>query len=81
MQRDFIHMETCTLCNGKFRFGRGIYDGRRVAKWSISVCRTCEIANQDGVVPSDRLVEHLNAQGVEVTYNDRGWIDLPARSS
>lgn len=75
--------ETCILCDRKFQFGPHRYDGRPIPTWGVSVCRLCEASNWDGVVPSShpRVIEHLQAKGVEIKLNAKGWLPIPPRGA
>ena len=55
----------CFLCQRQIKFGHGVYEGRVVRAWGITICRTCESGNWDGIVPRvhPRLVEHLSPMG------------------
>ena len=69
----------CFLCDRGFQFGPHIYDGKKVPAWDIMVCSPCLNGNWDGIVPREgsRLVAHLEARGIPITLNDKGWIDFP----
>jgi hypothetical protein len=69
----------CFLCKQSFQFGPHVYDGRRILEWDVMVCRTCYSGNWDGIVPETypHLIPYLQARGVEVTLNAKGWIDWP----
>ena len=71
--------EKCFLCKQSFQFGPHLYDGRHIASWGISVCRSCDAANWDGVVPDSHpdLIEHLKQRGVRIQLNGKGWLPLP----
>jgi hypothetical protein len=68
----------CFLCNEPFQFGPHVYDGKHIRQWDITVCHRC-YGNRDGIVPeqNSRLVDHLNAKGIRVQLNDKGYIDWP----
>lgn len=72
-------MVDCFLCHRPFRFGPHVYDGRYVPALGIPICRSCEGANWDGIVPASHpdLIKHLEATGHEVRLNKNGWIDIP----
>jgi hypothetical protein len=76
---EFFHTEECFLCQRHFRHGPHAYDGRYVQPLGITICRTCESANWDGIVPAchPRLLAHMKANGIKVRLNKKGWIDIP----
>jgi hypothetical protein len=78
-QVDEKFAQECYLCQQKFQFGNHIYDGRWVALWSITVCRTCLKGNWDGIVPGHHphLEQHLVSSNIGYTLNSKGWIDIP----
>jgi hypothetical protein len=70
----------CILCHRPFQFGPHVYDGRHIAVWGVEICSRCIAANWDGIM-LDRhpdLVERLNAKGVQVTLNQKGWLNIPS---
>jgi hypothetical protein len=71
--------EKCFLCRSQFRCGMHRYDGRNVPAWGIAICKNCESANWDGIVPSShpRLLDHMKSHGITVRLNKKGWIDIP----
>jgi len=73
----------CFLCKKPFQFGEHIYNGRRIPRWNMMVCDRCDRANAGGVMPHVHpdLVPYLEARGLAVPYNAKGWIDLPRRWS
>jgi len=70
----------CFLCSRAFQFGPHRYEGRRILAWDIMVCDTCYGGNHDGIVPTSypHLVPHLEARGIQVVLNTRGWLPFPA---
>ena len=75
--------DKCSLCKQPFQFGPHRYDGRHIASWGISVCRSCDAANWDGVVPESHpnLIEDLKQRGVRIQLNAKGWLPLPPKGS
>jgi hypothetical protein len=73
------NIETCDVCGQGFQFGPSIFRGRGVGTWGIKICDGCEKSNHDGLVPQTHraLLTTLQRQGVELTLNNRGWIDIP----
>lgn len=67
----------CFLCQRPFKFGFHHYDGRPVPQLAMNICRSCERANWDGIVPNERIREHLKKSGIEIRLNSMGWIDIP----
>jgi hypothetical protein len=65
-QDEFRIMETCAMCGSSFQFGPHIYDGKFIAAYQISVCRSCFESNWDGWAPhyEARLEAHLKAKGI-----------------
>jgi len=74
------HMVGCDLCGQQFQFGPHRYDGRGVSGWGIRICRICDGANHDGLVPQQhpRLISRLAAEGVEMRLNAKGWLPIPS---
>lgn len=48
--------------------GRHIYDGKRIAKYKLDVCKTCYEANWDGWAPEfeSKLLAHLESNGIPI---------------
>jgi hypothetical protein len=70
----------CGVCSREFDFSRGRYDGRPVKAWKgMMVCDTCIKCNHDGIVPRTypHLIPKLEMMGIEVTLNDRGFLNIP----
>ena len=67
----------CLLCRRHFKFGFHKYEGRPVPQLAMNVCRSCEAANWDGIVPDERIKAHLKENGIAVSLNKNGWIDIP----
>lgn len=69
----------CFLCKSHFQFGPHVYDGRRIPRWDIMVCRRCYDGNWDGIVLEShpQLEKHLNALGIGVHLNEKGWLNWP----
>lgn len=78
MAEDKIMLK-CFLCGREFQFGPHRYDGRGVPKWGITICRTCDDANWDGIVLANHpgLKRHLETRGIPITLNAKGWLDIP----
>ena len=72
-------IEKCFLCKQSFQLGPLRYDGRHIVSWSISICRSCDAASWDGVVPDSHpdLIEHLKQRGVRIQLNEKGWLPMP----
>ena len=75
----YKHMVECFMCESDFQFGPGIYDGRGIGAWGISVCRGCYNTNDDGIVLEihPKLLAHLKERGVDIKLNRKGWLDWP----
>ena len=75
----YRHMEECFLCRGEFQYGPHRYAGRGIKQWQIRICERCESSNDDGIVLEHhlRLRSHLEAQGVPIILNRKGWLDIP----
>ena len=69
----------CFLCKQSFPFGFGVYRGRPIPAWKITVCDTCYKGNWDGVVLElhPRLKDHLKDKKIEIIRNEKGWVDWP----
>lgn len=70
-------MQTCDLCGTSFQFGTGIYDGKHIARYQLTVCRGCWEGNQDGWTSwlEAKLIEHLQAKGIKIPErNATGWL-------
>jgi hypothetical protein len=71
----------CFLCRWSFPYGPNVYGGRPIPKWGgIMVCNRCRGRNSDGIVPGrfPHLERHLEAKGIPVELNGKGYIDWPA---
>jgi hypothetical protein len=71
----------CFLCGWSFQYGHGVYAGKPIPKWGgIMVCDRCRGSTWDGIVPGSfpHLERHLQAKGIPVKLNDKGWIDWPS---
>lgn len=69
-------MQTCGLCGTSFQFGTGVYDGKHIARYQLTVCRGCWEGNHDGWAKwlETKLVAHLNAKGIQIPErNAAGW--------
>jgi hypothetical protein len=69
-------MFPCDLCGSKFQFGPHVYDGKHIASYQLTVCRSCWESNHDGWAPGleDVFLAHLKAKGIAVpTRNAQGW--------
>ncbi len=75
----YRHMDTCFMCQNRFKMGPHIFAGRGINGWDIVVCRVCYDQNHDGIVPSQhpRLVEHLQRIEAKVELNDDRFIKWP----
>lgn len=75
----YRHMEDCFLCRRQFQFGPQRYSGRGIGHWKIALCEMCESSNHDGIVLEQhpRLKAHLEALGVKIILNGKGWLDIP----
>lgn len=71
----------CVICGQSFAYGPHRYDGRPVKSWKdVMVCKRCEAANWDGLVPRSGWLHRLNEAGVDtenLSKNDKGWIPIP----
>jgi hypothetical protein len=71
----------CCLCEEPFQFGpHHVYAGRRIPGWrGLMICRGCDAANRDGVVPGTypHLVSRLGSLDIAIVFNENGWIVLP----
>ena len=72
-------MQTCGLCGQNFQFGIGVYAGKHIARYNLTVCRGCWDANHDGWAPwfEAKLIAHLTAEGIQLP--ERNAIDLLPR--
>lgn len=74
-------MVGCDLCQQQKRCGPHIYEGRATPSWGAWICNTCRSGNWDGIVVTSahgkRLIEHLNAKGIDVTLNAKGHLPIP----
>ena len=69
-------MQVCGICGSQFQFGPHIYDGQHIARYKLTVCRSCFSANYDGWGPmvEATFLDHLKAQGLAVPErNESGW--------
>ena len=65
---------TCPLCESKFDFDK---NGKHIAKYNLTVCRTCFNANHDGWSPiyTKKILAHLEANNIEApVINEKGCI-------
>jgi hypothetical protein len=69
----------CILCHRPFQFGPHVYNGRHIAAWGVQICDGCIKSNWDGIMPDRHpdLIEHLQAKGIPITLNPRGWLNIP----
>jgi hypothetical protein len=76
---DLVVMLDCPMCGNEYRDGEHVYKGRMIHPWQIRICRTCHVANWDGIVESQqpRLMAHLAKIGAKIEYNGDGWIRWP----
>lgn len=68
---------TCPLCNKQFQMGGGIWDGRLLLGYKITVCSACYDNNWDGWAPhyEDKLLSILDEQGIpHPERNAKGWL-------
>jgi hypothetical protein len=73
----------CILCSLPFQFGPHVYNGRHIKQWDVQICDRCCSANWDGIVLETHpgLMEHLKAEGIPITLNSRGGLDIPPHKS
>ncbi len=67
----------CGVCRRAFQFGPGRYDGKYIALYELTVCKTCWDGNWDGWSPEAEIViqKHLEVKGLEVPLrNEKGWL-------
>ena len=72
--------DICFFCNSEFRMGAGVYNGRYIRRWQISVCDSCLAANQDGLTPvyESRFLAHLKEKGIPIPKrNAKGKFNFP----
>ncbi len=70
-------MFSCFFCGGRFRFGNHIYNGQHIARYQVTVCRSCYDGNWDGWAPryETRLIAHLQDKAISVpARNAKGWL-------
>ena len=70
-------MYLCFICSKNFQMGPNKYDGKFMASYNISVCRTCYEGNWDGWAPQyeQRLIAHLEKNGLEIPgKNEKGLL-------
>lgn len=75
----YRHMVDCCLCQRNFQFGPHRYAGRGIGVWKVRLCEMCLSSNHDGIVLEvhPRLKRHLEALGVTIALNRKGWLDIP----
>ena len=69
-------MFNCELCGTPYQMGPGIYEGKTIARYQLSVCGTCYAANWDGWAPhlEPAFIEHLQKKGIPLPErNAGGW--------
>jgi hypothetical protein len=69
--------ERCFMCDTDFRMGAGVYNGKYIGRYQISVCNGCWAGNWDGWAPhyEARLIAHLEVLGIPVPKrNAKGWL-------
>jgi hypothetical protein len=67
----------CFLCSTEFQYSHGIYGGRHIREYDITVCNSCYSNNWDGWVGSnmERVIEHLKTKNLPIPkLNDKGWL-------
>lgn len=76
--KDAIY-ETCFVCQRPFRLGPSVYNGRLIPAWGEMMCDACINSNWDGIVPETHthVIPALEAKGIKVTLNKKGWLDIP----
>jgi hypothetical protein len=69
-------MLDCKVCNSSFQFGPGVYDGKHIRAYNMTVCKTCWDSNWDGWNPSAEAVilRHLEEQGIDIPQRIDGLI-------
>lgn len=70
-------MVRCELCHSEFQFGPHRYDGKHIARYQMTVCRTCYQANHDGWAPAweERVLAVLKEKGLPVPErNAEGYL-------
>ena len=68
----------CCVCKEPFQFGPHVYAGRLIPGWfGLMICRECDHANHDGIVPDPHLVRRLESVGIKITLNENRWIVVP----
>jgi len=70
-------MYNCDICGAQFQFGPHIYDGRYIASYQITVCKSCWDGNWDGwgAGAEPKLISHLEKRGTPVPKrNEKGWL-------
>ncbi len=69
----------CILCGARFGFAPHAYHGHWVDAWGVSICHACLGANSEGVALGryPRLAAHLEARGIEIRLNEKGWLPIP----
>jgi len=75
--------QTCFICGRRFQFSQHTYDGRRISRWDIMICRQCDNGNQDGLNPqgNEKLLEHLKERKTEIKFTSNGFIVIPPNGS
>ena len=66
----------CQVCGGAFQFGEGLYSGRFIKYYEMSVCDVCWSANWDGWGPraEPSVRKHMNERGLAFPErNAKGW--------
>ena len=69
-------MFKCQLCASPYQAGPGVYTGKTIAGYQLSVCNTCYAANWDGWSPAHeaKFVAHLEGLGIPLPErNEKGW--------
>jgi hypothetical protein len=70
-------MYNCGLCGTEFQFGPGVYAGKLISCYQLTVCLGCWDGNWDGAGPSaeGRLLAHLKQKGIPIPpRNEQGWL-------
>jgi hypothetical protein len=68
----------CLVCHKPLKMGQGRYEGRVIKSWGRQVvCDQC--GELDGIDPDTHrhLVPALHKRGIQVQYNDKGFIVIP----
>lgn len=63
--------------NQSFQMGHGLYDGKYIRRYDISVCMSCWRGNWDGWAPhyEKLLIAHLKEKGLPIPErNEKGWL-------